>query len=86
LQNHGLIFAEHFAAGDSEQQAIADLAGGAGDGNANGAFHGEDAPCNEVSIDVRHGREHKQWLTGKYSTGHGALRHRGGHFARHKCA
>ena len=37
LQDHGLIGAEHRAAGDAEQQAVADLAGGAGDGDADGS-------------------------------------------------
>jgi len=54
LQNDRLIFAEHFAAGDSEQQAIADLAGGAGDGNANRAFHGGMLLVRWYSVNVRH--------------------------------
>ena len=39
LQDHRLILAEHVAGGDAEQQGIADLAGCAGDGNADGGFH-----------------------------------------------
>ena len=38
LEDDRLVFAEHFAGGDAEQQAITDLAGGAGDGNAHGAL------------------------------------------------
>ena len=40
LQDHWLILAQHVAIGDPEQQAVSDLAGGAGDGNANGTIHG----------------------------------------------
>ena len=36
----GLVRAEHGAAGDAEQQAVADLAGGPGDGDSNGFRHG----------------------------------------------
>ena len=39
LQNHGLVFAEHFAGCDAEKQGIADLAGCAGYGNTDGGFH-----------------------------------------------
>ena len=39
LQDDRLVLAEHFAGGDAEQQGIADLAGGAGDGNTDGLFH-----------------------------------------------
>ena len=39
LQDHRLIGPQHFAVGDAEKQAVADLAGGAGHGNANGVFH-----------------------------------------------
>jgi hypothetical protein len=38
LQNHRLIGAEHFAGGDAEEERIADLACGAGDGDADGRF------------------------------------------------
>jgi hypothetical protein len=42
LQDDRLILAEHFAGGNAEQQAINDLAGGGGNGNAHGGFsHGE---------------------------------------------
>ena len=40
LQDHRLIRAEHLATGDAEQQAVADLTGGAGDGYADGLLHG----------------------------------------------
>jgi hypothetical protein len=36
LQDDGLVLAQHFARGDAEQQGVADLAGGAGDGDADG--------------------------------------------------
>ena len=42
LQDHGLILAEHFAAGDAEQQGVTDLTGGAGDCNSNGGFGHEE--------------------------------------------
>ena len=38
LQDDRLVFAEHFAGGDAEQQAITDLAGGAGNSYAHGGF------------------------------------------------
>src|SRR5574343_490642 len=38
LKDDRLVFAEHFAGGDAEQQAITDLAGGAGNCNAHGGF------------------------------------------------
>ena len=38
LKDDWLVFAEHFAGGNAEQQAITDLAGGAGHGNAHGGF------------------------------------------------
>jgi hypothetical protein len=38
LQDHRLVGAEHFAGGDAKQQRIADLTGGAGDGDAYGGF------------------------------------------------
>ena len=44
LQDHGLVFAQHFARGDAEQQGVTDLTGGAGDGNANRLLaHGENS-------------------------------------------
>ena len=50
LQDDGLLGAEHVAAGDPEQQAVADLTGGTGDRDAHGGFHGEgswgDVNCN----------------------------------------
>jgi hypothetical protein len=39
LQDHRLVLAQHFARGDAEQQGVTDLAGSAGDGNADGGFH-----------------------------------------------
>jgi hypothetical protein len=44
LQDHGLIRAEHGARGDTKIQCIANLASGAGHGNAYGFFHGR-LPC-----------------------------------------
>jgi hypothetical protein len=42
LQDHRLVLAEHFAAGDAKQDRVADLARGAGDGDSDGGFgHGE---------------------------------------------
>ncbi len=41
LQDHRLVLAEHVAVGDAEQQAVADLAGGAGHRDADGLFHRE---------------------------------------------
>ena len=41
LQMHRLVASEHVAVGDPEQQAIADLAGGAGHRDADGLFHRE---------------------------------------------
>jgi hypothetical protein len=41
LQDDRLVLAQHLARGDAEQQGIADLAGGAGDGHADGLLaHG----------------------------------------------
>ena len=39
LEDDGLVGPEHAAGGDAKQQAVADLAGGAGNGHANGGFH-----------------------------------------------
>ncbi len=39
LQYHRLIGAEHFAGRDAKDQCVADLTGGAGDGDPNGWFH-----------------------------------------------
>jgi hypothetical protein len=38
LQNDRLVLSQHLAAGDAKQKAVADLAGGAGDGDAYGGF------------------------------------------------
>jgi hypothetical protein len=38
LQDDRLIFAQHFARGDAEQQGVTDLTSCAGDGNANRLF------------------------------------------------
>jgi hypothetical protein len=38
LQDHGLVFAKHFARGDAKQQGITDLASCASNGNANRLF------------------------------------------------
>jgi hypothetical protein len=39
LQDHRLAVAEHRAGGDAKQECVADLAGGAGDGDSNGCVH-----------------------------------------------
>jgi len=39
LQNHRLIFAQHIASSDTEQEGIADLASSASDGNSYRCFH-----------------------------------------------
>ena len=39
LQDHRLVAPEHVAGGDARKEAVADLAGGAGHGDANGCFH-----------------------------------------------
>ena len=39
MQDDRLVRAEHRAGGDAEKEGVTDLAGGAGDGNANGGFH-----------------------------------------------
>ena len=44
LKNDGLVFAQHFARGDTEQQGIADLTSGASNGHANGLFTHEKSP------------------------------------------
>jgi hypothetical protein len=42
LQDDGLVFAQHFARGDAEQQGVTNLASGTSDGNANRLFaHGK---------------------------------------------
>ena len=56
LQDHRLIRAEELAAGDAEKEAITDLAGGAGDGNANGRLHGRLLQSVVARIDSRSGR------------------------------
>ena len=43
LEDDGLVLAEHFAGGDAEEEGVADLAGGAGDGDADGWFHNVDS-------------------------------------------
>ena len=46
LQDDGLVLAQHLAGSDAEQQGVADLAGGAGDGDANGFLaHGRLLGC-----------------------------------------
>ena len=39
LQDHRLILPQHFARCDPEDEGVANLAGGAGDGDADGCFH-----------------------------------------------
>ncbi|MCY1544025.1 hypothetical protein D9M68_798770 [compost metagenome] len=42
LQDDRLVFAEHFAGSDTEQQGVTDLTGGTGNGNADRLFaHGK---------------------------------------------
>ena len=43
-QHDGLVLAEHFARRDAEQDGVADLAGGAGDGDANGFLAHANSP------------------------------------------
>jgi hypothetical protein len=44
LQDHGLVFAQHFARGDAKQQGVTDLTSSAGDSNTDGLFaHGENS-------------------------------------------
>ena len=43
-QNHGLVFAQHFARGDAKQNGVSNLTSCAGNGNANGFFaHGKNS-------------------------------------------
>ena len=37
-----MVRAKHRTRGDAEKEGVADLAGGSGDGDANGSFHGRD--------------------------------------------
>jgi hypothetical protein len=39
LKNYWLILAKHFTACNAEEQTVANLACGAGNGNTNGSFH-----------------------------------------------
>jgi hypothetical protein len=39
LEDHRLVGPEHFSGRNAKQQGVTDLAGGSGDGNANGCFH-----------------------------------------------
>jgi hypothetical protein len=41
LEDHRLVPSQHLARSDAEQEAVADLASGAGDGDADGWFHRE---------------------------------------------
>jgi hypothetical protein len=52
MQDNRLVVAEHGAGGDAKQQGVADLAGGAGDGDANGCFH-EDPQIVGGSAEIR---------------------------------
>src|SRR5690606_38692402 len=52
LQDDRLVLAQHFTTGDAEQQAVADLAGGAGDSNAHGGFAHVDTPSSETVVKV----------------------------------
>jgi len=42
LKDDGLVGPEHGAGGDAEEEGVADLAGGSGDGDAKGCFHGKE--------------------------------------------
>jgi hypothetical protein len=44
LQNDWLVFAKHVAIGNAEQQGVADLASGAGDGNTHWGFSHVESP------------------------------------------
>ena len=48
------VGAEHLAAGDPEQKRVADLAGGAGDGDLDGVAHGIGISWNSWVGDLRH--------------------------------
>ncbi|MDT4867933.1 hypothetical protein FQZ97_1028680 [compost metagenome] len=57
LQDHGLVFAQHFARGDAEQQGVTNLTCGTGDGNTNGLFaHGENSRKGRWINEKRTGR------------------------------
>jgi hypothetical protein len=43
-----LVFAEHVAVGDAEQQSVTDLTGGAGDSNTHWGFSHDESPKWEV--------------------------------------
>ncbi len=47
LQDDRLVFAQHFATGDAEQQGVTDLSSGTGDCDSNGGF-GHDEELLEV--------------------------------------
>ena len=47
LQNHRLLRAEQVAGGDAEYKLVADLAGGTGDGDADGVSW---SPCDLISV------------------------------------
>jgi hypothetical protein len=50
LQDDRLLAPQHVAIGDAEQDGVADLAGGAGDGDADGCFHAGLLRVNDVRI------------------------------------
>ena len=49
LQDDGLVVAQHGAAGDAEQEAVADLAGGPGDSDTDGGLHGATSSWGTIS-------------------------------------
>ncbi|MCY1382304.1 hypothetical protein D9M69_703150 [compost metagenome] len=47
LQNDRLVFSEHVAVSDAEQKRVADLTGGAGNGNTHWGFSHDESPKRE---------------------------------------
>jgi len=52
----GLVLAEDLACGDAEEQSVADLACGAGDGDGDGGFHGRVGKIGRIGRISRIGR------------------------------
>ncbi len=50
LQNNGLIFTQHFARGDAEQQGVTDLASCAGDGDTDGLLAHVRTPSMDKTV------------------------------------
>ncbi len=51
LEDDGLVGAEHRAGGDAEEERVTDLAGGSGDGDANGSFHRVEVRVKQVCLE-----------------------------------